>query len=260
MTSNKEPSVAELMELAAEAVKNKNMAVAVAYWRQAAKKGELNAYLNIGLHYARLCVAEEHEQTKALYLQSALSALEPIYPPDYGRPQASLYMGTLAEHWAMFKLRTARADEELLAVHDFFARAAECYAVATGMEDYQGGMYPQTAMNALAALHEKGVGVDKNMEKAYALRLQAAQDGFWEAQINVAVMKYRGEGTERSASEAGGWLRKAISQIPEDNPLKREATEFLGIIEAEGNPGPSRAGIGTVPQALIQLGTKTPTL
>ncbi len=262
MTPNEDLSAAELMDLAAKAAEDKHMPAAVAYWRLAAAKGNTDAFLNIGLHYARLCVAEGHEQTKARYLQSALSALVAIYLPEYGRPQASLYMGILAEHVAMLKLSTARTDEELLGVHNLFAKAGEYYTIAASMEDDQGGMYPQTALNATAALYEKGVGVTDtvNLEKAYALRLQAAEGGFWEAQVNVAVMKYLGQGTERSLPQAAEWLRKAIPSIAADNPLKQEAAKFLEKIEAEEGPGPARTDAGIVPPALAQLGTKTPTL
>ena len=56
-----------------------------------------------------------------------------------------------------------------------------------------------------------GDGVEKSPEKAYALILQAANDGLLSAQTKVAEMQLNGTGTTKDEKSGIAWLQKAVA-------------------------------------------------
>jgi len=64
----------------------------------------------------------------------------------------------------------------------------------------------------LGQLYEKGIGVEKNSDKAAVYYKLAAQKGVKEAQARLGMMLYKGEGLAKNPKEASKWLKKAAAQ------------------------------------------------
>ena len=56
---------------------------------------------------------------------------------------------------------------------------------------------------------------DENFEKAFAIFKELAEEGFADAQIELAHMLYRGEGTKQDIEKALYWFNKNITHNPE---------------------------------------------
>jgi len=271
---NKLP-IAKIMNLANGEEAQGNLPDAVRYWAEIAKRPQTSepnttpeeffanqrmAYFNIGARYAQQCTATNDKNEKIKFFQSALSALLPIHASAYRLPQTSLYLGILHENVAIFYLAAMQTEEQAEAIAPLFVEATKYYEVAASMDDYDNKKYPQTAANCLGCFYARGIGVEKDVEKAFAWHLKGAEGGWWEAQINVAVSLYLGRGTEQSLPQASEWLDKALPQIPENNPLKSEATYFLAQIARETGSMPSRPEALKVSEVLKDLAVKTPEL
>lgn len=66
-------------------------------------------------------------------------------------------------------------------------------------------------MRHLAICYQLGVGVDKDLEKAWEWYGRAAKNGNHEAQYDIGVLYRDGIGTERNHKESAYWFRKAAS-------------------------------------------------
>jgi TPR repeat protein len=71
--------------------------------------------------------------------------------------------------------------------------------------------HPQ-AQSILGQLYEKGIGVDKNADKAAMYYRKAAGKGVKEAQTRLGMMLYNGEGLAKNPKEASKWLKMAAKQ------------------------------------------------
>lgn len=58
----------------------------------------------------------------------------------------------------------------------------------------------------------EGLGVEKDVEKAFAWTEKAAQDGDWDAQFNLAWFYEEGTGTARDMAKARYWYEQAAKQ------------------------------------------------
>ncbi len=65
------------------------------------------------------------------------------------------------------------------------------------------------AKYALSGMYFRGEGGEKDHKKAYALALEAAQQGLQEAQLNVGKKLSRGDGVQRNLVHAHAWLTLA---------------------------------------------------
>jgi len=106
-----------------------------------------------------------------------------------------------------------------------------------GMKAYRSGDYASArakllplaeaghtrAMNNMALILKKGLGVPKDLKKSFKFFLRSSQQGFSLAQYNLAGMYQKGLGTKRSPKNAVKWMRKAA-----DNKYAR-AQLVLGI-------------------------------
>ena len=67
-------------------------------------------------------------------------------------------------------------------------------------------------MSNLGVLYSKGLGGEKNFEKAFELYIKAAEKGDYAAQYNVAEYYRAGQGTPRDMDKAIYWYEKSASQ------------------------------------------------
>jgi hypothetical protein len=113
--------------------------------------------------------------------------------------------------WAVSKHITTKADiEELEKAHAAIKNGQyiECY---NGVCRVAERGHPQ-AQNILGQLYEKGIGVEKNADKAVLYYEKAANQGLAEAQMRLGVMLRNGEGVARDPKRARKWLTKAAHQ------------------------------------------------
>lgn len=68
------------------------------------------------------------------------------------------------------------------------------------------------AYHNMGNLYRKGLGVEKNLEKAFELYMYAAERGHPEDQSNVGYMYMMGNGVEKNYKAARRWLEKAAAQ------------------------------------------------
>jgi TPR repeat protein len=68
------------------------------------------------------------------------------------------------------------------------------------------------AFHNMGNLYRKGLGVERNLEKAFELYIYAAERGHPEDQSNVGYMYMRGEGVKKDYEKARYWLEKAAAQ------------------------------------------------
>ncbi|KAF9158228.1 hypothetical protein DFQ26_007864 [Actinomortierella ambigua] len=68
------------------------------------------------------------------------------------------------------------------------------------------------AQMALAAMYEKGVGVDQSYSKAFKWYLRAAAQECTEAEYKLGDFFYYGRGTQRNHSVAAYWIRQAAER------------------------------------------------
>jgi len=64
------------------------------------------------------------------------------------------------------------------------------------------------AQHNLAEMYETGKGVSQNLEKAYEYYIVAARRGNLDSQIKVAKMYKEGIGTDKDISKSDYWLKK----------------------------------------------------
>ena len=67
------------------------------------------------------------------------------------------------------------------------------------------------ACNRLAILYATGNGIEKNETKAFDLLFTSADQGYPDAEYNMAMACHFGLGTTRNDSEAFKWLEKSAS-------------------------------------------------
>lgn len=210
----------------------KNYDLAIKWWENAAKQAVPEAFLNIGRLYGQLY----EKSGKLEQLTSALKAFQVVSDPQLNLPEASFSIGLLMDKFARKCLESEAMGKKkrLQTSFDAFQKAAEHYSIATNMDDRDGRMIPAHAANLLADLYEEGRGVDKDISKAFALRLKAAKAGFAEAQYDISIMFYNGDGVKRSLPEARHWLECARTQEYFANPDDQQTfSEILSKIENE---------------------------
>ena len=83
-----------------------------------------------------------------------------------------------------------------------FEMAAFCYKLAADMHDPEGQCLYGYSLR-------KGIGTEKNPEKAFELFRSSADAGFAMAQYNVAYCLENGLGTDKDTAAAGEWYQKA---------------------------------------------------
>lgn len=119
-----------------------------------------------------------------------------------------------------------------------FPANADFYA---GVEAYDKGDYKKAfeifqteallkddiaAARNLGNFYRLGIGVDKDMNKAFEWYKKAAEAGLDRAQYNLALLYLEGEGTEKNEEEAISWLIKAAVQ---DNADALSKLAELGV-------------------------------
>jgi hypothetical protein len=79
-------------------------------------------------------------------------------------------------------------------------------------------------------LYVTGDGLPRDRDKAFALYLAAARQGYYKAYYHVGRMYSLGQGTARDPAEAARWLRKAV----EEGDPEPEAWNLLGLAYGDG--------------------------
>jgi TPR repeat protein len=194
--------------------------------------------LKQGLAYAAIAASTNDSAQKTAAMAQAIACLKPISSPEHRVPRAAFGLGILAYHMAIYVGHSSTMEQErrLETASLFLHQAAKYFETAASMPDYEKDLTPARAKDSLALLYENGVLEDgkKDLEKALILRWEAAEAGFAEAQVNLAIMFYRGEGTPRSLPDAHEWIGKAWSnkdQLPER--FQSEVEDIFRTIKTE---------------------------
>lgn len=151
---------------------------ALVWYRRAARQGDAHALANLGRFYEEGIVAT----------------------PDFAKAIALYKRAAQLNHvWAQNRLGTllvAEGSQKALteAVH-WFERAAT-YNDAN-------------AKLNLAWVYSEGIGVSRDLAKAYALVEQAANQGLPEAQYTAGLMLVEGNGVSKNWDAGVAWIRKA---------------------------------------------------
>lgn len=192
--------------------------------------------LDLGYQHAARATTAQDATTLVHEMQQAVSHLKPISTPEFHVPKASFGLGLLAEHMAKLMLVNPDLPEEqqLGFAFQYFQKASEYYEIAASMPDYQWDFTPARARNSLAELYFLGCLGEKDEVKALELWESAAQSGFAEAQINMAVRCYRGEGIEKSLPLAYLWLQEAHNNNWQlSRELQHEVRSMMSAITTE---------------------------
>jgi TPR repeat protein len=180
---------------------------------QEQKRIEQEVQISIGAEWAARTTAANALPEKIHYLKQALGQFSPLVEENI--PRAALNIGVLAEHMAGFFSEPEEQSQQ-------YQAAARYYQKAAAMADIWEDLSPAQAKVALAVLHERGLIGPVDFEKAFALQLAAAEAGFIEGQINVAIMYYRGEGVAQSLEDAAIWMQRAHA-LAVPNPAAQSA-------------------------------------
>lgn len=169
-------------------------------------------------------------------IEMALTNLKPLSDPGLGIPKASFYIGLLAYHLAICTLNdlTIEQEERVRNAFELFGKAENYFKIAADMKE-DGNFTPARSQDCLAKIYEDGVLGEKNLREAFFLRKQAARSGWAEAQYNLALMYYGGEGTEKSVFAAQYWLQQTSRNQTQlapavQNQLAADLAEMNGVI------------------------------
>ena len=211
---------------------------AIDWWTKAAQHDVPEAFLNIALLVANLCVNTPDFTLRQEYCAYQNGVFDRATLEKVGMRIIPYYLGTMFQNTGDFARQEGLAEPEVQA---FFGEAAKFYFFALTLfgeaktpEDI---LTTVRAANALARLRLCGDGIEKDEKKAHSLYEIAAAMGFGEAQYSLAVLCYHGIGTERSLEKAAAWLAAAVASIPENYPsrpdFKERAREELAVVRAE---------------------------
>ena len=109
-----------------------------------------------------------------------------------------------------------------------FADARADFAALRAEVEQQAREGQVEAQYDLGVMHYRGDGVPRDFKQAADWFLKAAQQDFAAAQHNLAVMYYHGQGFPRDYGQAAKWLRKAAEQG------KADSQAILGLMYLKG--------------------------
>jgi TPR repeat protein len=197
---------------------DKNEAMAVNWFMEAAENNHVNAQYNLALMYAK------GRGVKQSYIEAlrwyTLAAEQGDVISQYALGEMfSKGIGTLKKHERAFEWFMKAAEQEntnaeykvaemlhkgigipenLMAAHTWYEKAAEKGHTLAQMK--------------LAYMYGKGQGVDRNDTESYHWFRKAAEQGHPKAQYNLGVIYAKGRGIEKNSDEAKKWYELAASQ------------------------------------------------
>jgi TPR repeat protein len=149
-------------------------------------------------------------------LEASPCDLAAAHPSDPDRVGPSVEYANLDTQVAIPACEAAvTGDEKNMRFKTLLARALD--KAGRGEEAYK---LNEVAMAAgslagyhnMGNLYRKGLGVKKDLAKAFELYLHAAERGHPEDQSNVGYMYFQGQGVTQDYEQARGWLEKAANQ------------------------------------------------
>lgn len=194
-----------------------------------------NERLMRGFAYAQQATSATDEETLLDAFRKAAEMLQPISAMEHGIPKASFGLGLLFHEMGARVVRNESMgeDERKAASDPLFAKAAGFFRIAAAMAN-DGDFTPARAKDTLALMHELGYLGPIDLSKAFALRHEAAEAGFAEAQVNIAIMYYRAEGIEPSVEKAYEWMKSAWDRRGQLSPsMQSEVSGMLQTLEVE---------------------------
>jgi TPR repeat protein len=206
-----------------------NYEKAVEYYQQAAAKGSAPAQYNLGVHYSRGYGVEQNYEAAAKWYRLAV---------DQGNLNAIFNLGNLYQRGEV-----GVAKDEKEAVKLFGAGA---------MADHAG------CANNLGHCYELGLGVEKNLEKAFIWYSMAAIKDVAIAQKSIGVLNRKGEGgVKKNLAAAIKWLGKAAkngdAEAHYELGLMYEAGEGVAVNKIEACQLYQKAITGGFVEAKAQL-------
>jgi len=196
---------------------------AVAIWTEAASRGSAESKYSLAVCY-RDGVGVTPDANKSFVMMLELATDPGYHLAHYA--VAIMFMqneGVTSgigqadrEKQGFFHMNQAAKKGVLPALHNI----ANCYSAGRGVKqsDHNAQLYYSAAAEAgdPAAKFTLGTwivqgrgGLGKDMERAFALQLEAAQAGHLPASFNVGCHLMTGQGCEKSPEEAAGWFEKA---------------------------------------------------
>jgi len=199
-------------------------------WEAIQGAGEAEAAFNLGILYEQgMGVVADGPRAAAYYLKAAqsgsragayqLGLMHATRPELVDRATAERWLSAAAldgdEDAAQLLqqlLQQGDLTDPLLRVRAMIAANQTESALALLRE--QTALLPPNyrALTLLAWLHETGLGVERDIDRAAELFRRAADGGDAEAQYALAVMLQTGVGQVRDPTEAERWLQRAADQ------------------------------------------------
>lgn len=205
------------------------------------------------LQGAATLVSAALEEKNTPRRQSLIAKALEIYKPlvEQNIAEAALSVGMLCHALAYQALNDPelQQEERLAYASKHFANAVKYFEKAIVMPVVEGDHSVAQAEDNLAQYHEQGLMKDGaiDLEKAFSLRQSAATKNFAEAQINLALMYYNGQGTQQLLPDAQYWMSRAWKNREQLTSSVR--SNLKGMLQDLGVNDP---------QALIQSTQKSP--
>jgi TPR repeat protein len=168
-----------------------------------------------------------------------------IAEAELGSPQAQLRLGQAyllrqnlekAAYWWGKAARQGNAEAEMnlyVAYRDGGGVPRDVMSAMYWLDKAAGDGDPR-ALWQLGSYYASGDHVEHNGQKAFALYLRAAKQGWVQDQIIVAGMLEDGEDVPQDYGQAANWYKKAVNHVPDiDNT--DEARLQLGYLYSDGN-------------------------
>ncbi len=196
----------------------KNEAMAVNWFMEAAENNHVNAQYNLALMYAKgRGVEQNYSEALRWYTLAAEQgdvisqyALGEMYSKGIGTKKKN----KLAFEWFMKAAEQENTNaeykvaemlhkgigvtEDLIAAHKWYVKASDKGHTLAQMK--------------LAYMYGKGQGVDRNDTESYHWFRKAAEQGHPKAQYNLGVIYAKGRGIEKNQDEAKKWYELAALQ------------------------------------------------
>lgn len=211
---------------------------------------EIQSHIENGMMAAGFCTSTDDYVKKTKLYEMAHKELDPYCTVQYQMPHVALAMGVLSHHLAAATVHfyeeqkknlgdlaaqspyAEQLESGLVFSAQMMENAGNYFSLAADMEDTKQDLSPAQAKNYLAQLYEQGLLGEgqKDLQRAFQLRFEAAEAGWPEAQINLAIMYFNGEGVEKNPLETRKWLDQAFANR---DKLSRTVQEDLAIMREE---------------------------
>ncbi len=213
-----EPSAADALAKGNAALRSKDYAEAMTWFRRAAEQGNADAEIDIAFLYQNAQgVPRDYAEAMTWFRKAAEqgngraeNAIGFLYDKGWGVPQdyaqAMRWYRMAADHGYSSAVRNVGIlYKNGWGVPQDYAEAMRWFRKAADQGNAE-------AMNSIGVLFEYGLGVPQDYAQAMSWYRKAADQGNLTAETNIGLLYERGRGVPRDYAEAMRWYRKAADQ------------------------------------------------